>query len=167
MQNSTLEDKFLEGLKKSGLIPGNSIMGVYFNMFKILKYSDPNFLYEVIKDYLSDKSPENWFSSFHKCMRQCDFFLDFFLVGPYRERTTEENVELRALINIKIENRTETDKLRLKELRRIKRTVKKENIGSNLDLALWELIHTDTDGKLQKFMEDFFILNMNDIENYK
>jgi len=91
-KKSTLGSLLLEELKKTREELGN----IYYHLFAIKGEKD---LSEVLEVYyaLSKENPENWFASFHKSMRQTDFFQDCTVSISNPTITDEERIELQTL----------------------------------------------------------------------
>jgi hypothetical protein len=131
----------------------------------------------LLRDLKSQVNDENWFYSFHKSMRQTDFFNEIYVhytTNVQTESDLKRLDELRQILPFYTEkgviwkdviDSEEAKSLGLekevKEFRFLKGKAKKEErriISGHLDMLLWNLIHMDSTDFIRKFIERFFKL---------
>jgi hypothetical protein len=116
---------------------------------------------------------EDWFFSFHKSMRQTDFFGDIYVAYRENQQTEEDLQKLKELreilptykgkiwegIIIREEARSLGLDAEIKEydhLRKKSKIEKRRSVSGNLDMVIWNLVHLDKENILQKLIERFF-----------
>jgi hypothetical protein len=159
-----LREKFLTELKSHS---GSDIAEIYRHLFTCMESRTLENTLTFLKD---DVNNEDWFFSFHKSMRQTDFYDDVFVSYKVDVRTNEERERMDGLRKIlpmyPVSNAVKTEEAvelglenEMKEFRDLNRksmVEKRRSIGGNLDMVLWNLIHLDKDNFLQKFIQNFF-----------
>ena len=170
--------EFKDVLKRNS----SDISSMYHHLFSILSEEElTKILIDLQNIYNEDK--EDWFYSFHKSIRQCDFFGDNLQSYRIINKLTEEQTKRRReLMNIrknqfdtefkslspeekmedylefnKREDRVESLK-ELKILNDLYRTKEEVSIAGHLDMLLWNTIHLDRENELQKIFERTFKL---------
>jgi hypothetical protein len=159
-----IKEKFLTELKSHS---GSDIAEIYRHLFTCMESRRLENTLTFLKD---DVNNEDWFFSFHKSMRQTDFYDDVFVSYTVDCRSNEEKErmgELKKLLPMyPVSNAVKTEDAinmglenEMNEFRNLNRksmVEKRRNIGGNLDMTLWNLIHLDKDNFLQKFIQNFF-----------
>jgi len=126
---------------------------------------------ELTLEYLrTQMDDENWFYSFHKSMRQTDYFNEVY-VTYYENTQTDKDLqrmdELKKILVMYGGDRIpDSEKCRnlnlekeLDEYRSIRRKAyveKRRSISGNLDMVIWNLVHLDKDDFLKRVIEGFF-----------
>lgn len=159
-QGFPLRDEFLNQLKSHS---GSSISEIYRHLFTAMESGNLEIILDCI---LADIEKEDWFYFFHKSIRQTDFFDGVFVRYQVETRSEKEILrtkELEEIIpkTIRIYGPVDGDSFseeyrEYKNLRRKSNSERERNVGANLDMALWNLIHLDRGDFLMKFMEKFF-----------
>lgn len=163
-----LRKDFLEEFKAHD----TEISEVYRHAFSCMEMER---IEEMLKYLQGEVKKEDWFYSFHKSMRQTDFF--GYLHVPYtvNTQTEQDQIRLEELRQVlpfhgkkgrmweDVVNSEEAKELGLeeemKEFRFLKgkaKSERKRNVSGHMDMILWNLIHVDTTNFLQKFIEGFF-----------
>lgn len=170
-----LSYEFLEKLKYE-IKRNNNIASSYYRLFALTDIEELETTLEVVKDeYIENTISDGdwWFTSFHKTLRQTDFFNGFYKDVEIPLITREENKKIKSFrtkLTIKIGDGFKKDDivrdkggkftdeykeiLRLSELK--KHQTRKEPISGHLDMLLWELIHLDSKGVLYDIMKTMF-----------
>jgi hypothetical protein len=162
---------FLEGFKT---YPNTEISEVYRHIFSCMEMER---IEEMLKYLQGEVNNEDWFYSFHKSMRQTDFF--GYLNVPYTINTQTESDQKRleelsqvlpfhgkkGRIWEDVVNSEEAKELGLEEemnefrfLKGKSKIEKKRNVSGHMDMILWNLIYMDKTNFLKVFIERFFKL---------
>lgn len=137
-----LRDRFLHELNALRALRHGSdqLLHIYFHLFSVQEIEAlERALGNVLSEYEENQDPEYWFVSFHKSLRNTDWF--------YRAYVDDYDV-----LGAEIREMGPGEAKAPKRTRTVKRT-----IGSHLDMALWNTISMDADknGELQKFLTKF------------
>ena len=167
-----LRASFLQALKNHPESDHES--EVYRHIFSCMKAESLESMLENLKENVGE---EEWFYSFHKSMRQTDFFDDVYV--HYTENVQTEGDlkrmgELRQVLPFytdkgkiwaDVVNTEEAKNLGLekemREFQSLKRKAKEmrsRSISGHMDMILWNMIHSDRTNFLKPFMERFFKL---------
>jgi hypothetical protein len=166
-----LREAFLEEFKK---YTTSDFPQIYRHIFSCMESESLERLLENLKE---EVKTEDWFYSFHKSMRQTDFFDDInvhYTVNIQAEQDLERLEVLRKILPfhdskgkiwVDAVDSDEAKQLGLereaKEFRFLKgkaKTERKRNISGHMDMILWNLIHADKTNFLKVFIERFFKL---------
>jgi hypothetical protein len=159
-----LRESFLFELRSHS---GFDIAEVYRHLFTCMEY---NSLELLLKNLKSEMDDEHWFYSFHKSMRQTDFYDGVNVTYIVDKLTDEDRNRIEVLRKVlpmyPVSNAVKTEQAismglanEMEEFRALHRKSKveeKRSIAGNLDMVLWNLIHADKDNFLKKFIENFF-----------
>lgn len=171
-ERSKLSSKLLKYLAKDPVIY-NPINRVYYHLFTIVSTEILNreldYLYNLWNgddEYFGEYGKEQWFTVFHKSIRQTDFFQDC---------TTEKRMSLLSkdeyskyknlkhnLLNETIPKRDKNDEITkeyaeyLGLLNKHKREIYEESISGNLDMILYQTINCDNKEYLYNIMTNVF-----------
>lgn len=159
-----LREKFLDELKSHS---GSDIAEIYRHLFTCM---ESRTLENILTHLKNGVNNEHWFFTFHKGMRQTDFYGDVYVEYKVDVRTDEEQKRMKELRKIlpmyPVSNAVKTEEAidkglenEMKEFRSLNKkstTEKRRSIGGNLDMVLWNLIHLDKDNFLERFIVKFF-----------
>lgn len=163
-----LREKFLNKLKSSN----SDLSEIYRHLFTCMESESLESTLNYLKDEVKN---EGWFFTFHKSMRQTDFFNDVYVSYEVNHQTEDDVKRLNELRKVlpfygekgriwedvvKSEDAKELGfEKELNEWRKLKskaKVEKRRSIGGNLDMALWNLIHLDKENFLGELIENFF-----------
>jgi hypothetical protein len=159
-----LREKFLDELKSHS---GSDISETYRHLFTCMESKSLENTLTLLKNEVKN---EHWFYSFHKSMRQTDFYDDVYVEYKVDVRTDEEQKRMEELRKIlpmyPVSNAVKTEEAidkglenEMKEFRGLNKkstTEKRRSVSGNLDMVLWNLIHLDKDNFLERFIFNFF-----------
>lgn len=140
----------------------------YFHLFSIFSHDSLNStLTWVYDEYMEEKDKpadeQWWFTSFHKSMRQTDFFEDtyttYFTPLPDKELEEFDSLmkEYKAVSMEEFEQWKKDNPEKMKRLRELKgKQTHKERISGHLDMILWNLIYVDADNYIYKTLINVF-----------
>jgi len=151
-----------------------SLVAIYHHLFSLIEPSELETYLQYLKDvatgkdsYYKKSGKKEWFHSFHKSVRQTDFFN-----GVFRKRdeslTENELAEYRFLLNkVSKEEYVKESKVvgqlfndeykRFLDLSTRKRSFKTDkNVGGHIDMILWNMIHVDKGNELKEILERVF-----------
>lgn len=165
--------EFLSRLRREG-----DVGTIYYNLFVMI---DPPVLEEVLQayyeisvgndSYFKESGKTEWFTAFHKSIRNADFYLDFFTKRNVNLLTEDERKEMRFLRNkvseptyVKYLNEPTSFTRFTPEYNRYLDLVNKKRreqidyqICGNLDMVLWHMVHVDHKMVLQTTLEALFM----------
>lgn len=131
---------------------------------------------ELTLEYLrTQMDDENWFYSFHKSMRQTDYFNEVYVtyfINTQTEKDMQRMEELKKILPLYkdkgwggIVKSDEAKRLGLDEELKEYQIIRKKGsveqrraISGHLDMVLWNLVHLDKDNFLKRAIERFFKL---------
>lgn len=181
----TLAEIFFDMLAQSG----DELVSIYYHLFSVLPQRELERSLTAYYEYWAgiyrgndaDWYKGNWFYTFHKSIRQCDFFDNCVIDYPDPKTTPEEYEELKKLKEMYINFRKDipedpnkkisvqvqewrdafkaehpVEAARHTELNTKQQHREKESIDGHLDMILWNTIHIDADNKLMYIMERAF-----------
>jgi len=169
MKEFPLRQEFLDLLKSHS---GSDISECYRHLFSSMEARNLENTLEYLRTQMDD---EHWFYSFHKSMRQTDFFQDAYVpyfINTQTEKDMQRMEELKKILPLYkdkswggIVKSDEAKRLGLdKELKEYQFIRKKGSveqrraISGHLDMVLWNLVHLDKDNFLKRAIERFFKL---------
>jgi hypothetical protein len=168
-KNQTLEEKFLDSLRKKS--DNEPKLFIYWNLFSILHLGDPDFLEYIVTEYQQAPEDSWWFINFHKALRQCDYFSDSLCMAN-SIITDEENKRRNEILSIRAKIRREADfdvnnreteyyslGVELSQLNRKNTTYERTSISGHLDSILYQCIKNGND-ELFNFMGKFLAKNV-------
>jgi len=175
---SNLQDTFIQELRKSTGKIGN----LYAHLFEMQDPEafdiDMRYTFEKWKEtmHLDDDDSQRgaWFFTWHKSLRQSDYFNNCFRKSKYSLLTKEEEKWRKdfkwSLVEKKVEKRNESGRftedyknyLDLSE--RARREEVNESINGNLDMMLWNCVQIDNKECLYHSMDDFFFFHKKEFE---
>jgi len=166
-----LRKAFLEGFKT---YPNTDISEVYRHAFSCMEMERIEGMLKYLQEEINN---EDWFYSFHKRMRQTDFFEYLYVPYTINTQTDQDQKRLEELRQILPFYNDEGEILRdvvdfkeakelgleeeMKEFRFLKgkaKSERKRNVSGHMDMILWNLIYMDKTNFLKVFIERFFKL---------
>lgn len=170
-----LAEAFLYLLKEDTSTRNGEIAIIYFQLFSILSLKTLNNLLKDYKriylgkdDYFKETGRTEWFTIFHKSIRQTDFYDRCYREDQIDVFNKNERQEYRYLQHkVRQQGYDKTDKegkrLFNDEYRRYldlydmkKGEDRQTSISGKLDSILWNVIHLDKKDYLYNLMKDFF-----------
>lgn len=166
-KNFPLREEFLNHLRSHS---GSDISECYRHLFICMEAEN---LENTLKYLQTQMDDENWFYSFHKSMRQTDYFNEIYVTYYENEQTDKDLQRMDELKKILVmykgvvwDQIPDSEKCRklnlekeLDEYRSIRRKAsveKRRSISGNLDMVIWNLVHLDKDDFLKRVIEGFF-----------
>jgi len=164
-----IREEFLKELRGKGGKSTNDFYMVYYHLFSIMEHENLTAHLLYLKEEVAN---EHWFYDFHKSMRQTDFCGDCFTIYHVNEQTESDLKDIEELLKIlpktssgRVVDGVEAKNLgldkeysRYVKLRGKKNIEKRRCVSGHIDMILWNSIHADKEGVLEKFIPYFFKL---------